>query len=183
MNDADLGMHFRHGDARALEEVISRYGEPLLRYITAILCDYHEAEDIAQEVFVAAYQHRASFDGSNLSAWLYKIAHNLSMNRLKKRKLFYFEVLSTNAAAPPPDAGLGEDTLRALRQLRPHERAVLYARIMQEQSYEELSRISGKSPAALRKQYERAKKKLAQKLKAENPHRFRKEQHNECTRP
>lgn len=181
MSDSELGARFRYGGEHELEEVINLYGEKLLRYITAILCDYQEAEDIVQEVFVSAYQHRTSFDGKNLSAWLYRIAHNLSMNHLKRRKLFCFSEIREDVSLDTRDTGFSNETLLAMQRLKPKERAVLYGRIMEEKSYDELSHISGKSPVAIRKQYERAKKKLAEYLKAEDPLRFGKEQNNEYT--
>jgi RNA polymerase sigma factor (sigma-70 family) len=166
MNDTDLGQRFVTGGEAELEEIINLYGEKLLRYSTAILCDYHEAENVVQEVFLSAYQGRAAFDGGNLSAWLYKITYNRSLNQLKKRKVFYFSEIRANLVSPAADAGLSDETLRALQRLKPKERALLYGRIMEEQSYEELSQLSGCSPAAVRKQYERAKKKLAGYLTA-----------------
>ena len=45
MSDSELGMRFRYGGEHELEEVINLYGEKLLRYVTAILFDYQEAED------------------------------------------------------------------------------------------------------------------------------------------
>lgn len=166
MNDTDLGQQFVTGGEDELEEVINLYGEKLLRYATAILCDYHEAENVVQEVFLSAYQNRTTFDGSNLSAWLYKITYNRSLNQLKKRRLFYFSEIHAKAASPADDTALSDETLRALRRLKPKERALLYGRIMEEQSYKELSLLLGCSPATLRKRYERAKKKLAAYLTA-----------------
>jgi DNA-directed RNA polymerase specialized sigma24 family protein len=61
---------------------------------------------------------------------------------------------------------MSDETLCALRRLKPKERALLYGRIMEELSYEELSLLSGCSPATLRKRYERAKNKLAAYLTA-----------------
>lgn len=166
MSDTDLGQRFVTGGEDELEEIINFYGEKLLRYATAILCDYQEAENMVQEVFLSAYQGRAAFDGGNLSAWLYKITYNRSLNQLKKRKVFYFSEIRHEAVSPAKGTGLSDEILRALQRLKPKERALLYGRIMEEQSYEELSLLSGCSAAALRKQYERAKKKLAGYLTA-----------------
>lgn len=167
MNDIDLGQRFVTGGEDELEEIINMYGEKLLRYATAILCDYQDAENVIQEVFLTAYQNRTTFDGSNLSAWLYKITYNRSLNHLKKPKLFYFSEIRDEMVAPTEDTGLSEETFRVLRRLKPKERALLYARIMEEQSYNELSQHTGCSPSTLRKQYERAKKKMAGYLTAE----------------
>lgn len=176
MKDRDLGQRFAAGGEEELEEIIYLYGEQLLRYATAILCDYHEAENVVQDVFLAAYQGRTTFTGENVSPWLYKIAYHRSLNQLKKRKLLYFAEIREESIAPVDDKGLSDETLRALRRLKPKERALIYGRIMENQSYEELSALSGSSAAALRKQYERAKKKLSGYLAA--PYQ-RKELNNE----
>jgi RNA polymerase sigma-70 factor (ECF subfamily) len=164
----DLGKEFVTGGEDTLEEVINFYSEKLLRYATAILCDYQEAEDIVQESFIAAYQNRDKFDGNNLSAWLYKITYNRSLNQLKKRKIFYFSEIRGEAVLPERDEGLSDETLHALRKLKPKERALLYNRIMDERSYEEISIITGITPSTLRKQYQRAKNKLAKYINSEN---------------
>ena len=137
----DLGHRFVNGGEDELEEVINLYGEKLLPYATTILCDYHEAENVMQEVFLSAYQNRTAFDGNNLSAWLYKITYNRSLNQLKKRRLFYFSEIHAKAASPADDTALSDKTLRALRRLKPKERALLYGRIMEEQSYEYLGTV------------------------------------------
>lgn len=166
MSDTDIGHRFAAGGEDELEEVINLYGEKLLRYATAILCDYHEAENVVQDVFLSAYQNRITFDGNNLSAWLYKITYNRSLNQLKKRRILCFGEIRAQAVSTVDDTGLSDETLCALRRLKPKERALLYGRIMEELSYEELSQLSGCSPATLRKRYERAKNKLAAYLTA-----------------
>ena len=164
MEDIEFGKKFVIGGEDILEEVINLYGEKLLRYATAILCDYQEAEDVVQESFIAAYQNRNKFDGENLSAWLYKITYNRSLNQLKKRKIFYFSEIHSEAVLEEKDKGLSDETLRALQKLKPKDRALLYGRIMEEQSYEELSLLTGISPATLRNRYQRAKDKLVKEL-------------------
>ncbi|MFC4601062.1 RNA polymerase sigma factor [Cohnella hongkongensis] len=160
MEEIDIGKRFVNGGEDELEEIIKLYGEKLLRYATAILCDYHEAENIVQEVFLSAYQNRNIFDGNNLSAWLYKMAYHRCLNLLKKRKILYFHDIRSEVVLPEIDKGLSDEMLRALQKLKPMERALLYGRIMDGQSYEELSQLTGSSPGALRKQYQRAKDKI-----------------------
>lgn len=163
MEDIELGKRFLAGGEDILEEIINLYGEKLLRYATAILCDYQEAEDVVQESFIKAYQNKNKFDGENLSAWLYKITYNRSLNQLKKRKIFYFSEIHSEAVLEE-DKGLSNEILRALRKLKPKDRALLYGRIMEELSYEELSQRTGISSATLRKRYQRAKDKLVKEL-------------------
>lgn len=167
MEDIELGKRFISGEEDILEEVINFYGEKLLRYATAILCDYQEAEDVVQESFIAAYQNRNKFDGENLSAWLYKITYNRSLNQLKRRKIFYFSEVHSQAVLTEKKDELSYEILVALRKLKPKDRVLLYGRIMEEQSYEEISQLTGISPATLRKRYQRAKDKLAKELNNE----------------
>ena len=173
VDDADIGIRFSVNGESEIECVVTLYKEKLLRYATAILCDYQAAEDIVQEVFVTAYQKHKLFDGKNLSAWLYKITYNQCMNALKKRKIFYFENVSDSVSgnsAPTSsyvndyEKDFSDNVLRALQKLKAKERALIYGRIIKGQSYEELSALSGKSQEAIRKRYERAKKKLARYL-------------------
>ena len=170
MCEADLGIRFAAGGEAELEEVVCAYGEKLLRYATSMLKSHHDAEDVLQGVFHAAYQKRQTFDGQNLSAWLYKITYRHCLDQLKKRKLLFFADLSNvkeEAVDPFADASAGDEILNALGRLTARERALLFGRIMDGHSYEELAEIHGRSSAALRKQYERTKKKLAGHLAAQ----------------
>ena len=146
-----------------LEELIDTYGKKLLHYATSILSNHQDAEDIVQDVFITAYRNMARFDGQNLSAWLYKITYNQCINKLKRRKFFILRNIPENTIAPEKTTISGE-TLYALSQLKPKDRALLYARVMEGYSYEELSKQMNQSPATLRKRYERVKKKLADHL-------------------
>ena len=104
---------------------------------------------------------RAQFRaGSNLSAWLYKLAYHACVDGLRARRRQLF-------ASPPPERGtdyIGPELRAALEGLSPQERGLVFSRVMEGMCYEELSEVYGASPAALRKRYERAKKKLARSL-------------------
>jgi len=170
MCERDLGDRFARGGEAELGEVVTAYGERLLRYATGILGSYQDAEDIVQAAFLVAYQKRKTFDGRHLSAWLYKITYRHCLNQLKKRKPIFLADLGNvreETVDPFADLAVSDEILEVLQQLSAKERALLFCRIMDGRSYEELSQIFGGSPAALRKQYERAKKKLASYLSAE----------------
>jgi len=170
MCERELGDRFACGGEVELGEVVDVYGEKLLRYATGILGDYQDAEDVVQAVFLIAYQKRGTFDGRHLSAWLYKITYRHCLNQLKKRKPIFLADMGNvreETVDPFVDLAVSDGILEALGQLAAKERALLLCRIMDGRSYEELSHIFGGSPAALRKQYERAKKKLMAYLNAE----------------
>ena len=161
--------------AYEFEELVDTYSERLLRYATSILYNHQDAEDVVQDVFMSAYQNLSTFDGNNISAWLYKVTYNKSINKLRKRKILPFGDIPENTMDTQKKSGLSDETLQALSQLKPQERAILYGRIIEAYNYEELAEQMGSSPTTLRKRYERAKKKLAGIL-SENQQKFDGEQ-------
>ena len=146
---------------QVIEDLVDLYSERLLRYATSILYHHQDAEDVVQDVFMSAYENLSKFDGKNISAWLYKMTYNKSLNKLKKRKPLLFADVPEIGVVNQAQTGLSDETLHALSLLKPQERAVLYGRIIEEYDYEELALQMGASPATLRKRYERAKKKFA----------------------
>ena len=151
-----------------IEDLVDIYSERLLRYATSILYNHQDAEDVVQDVFMSAYQNLSTFDGGNVSAWLYKITYNKSINKLKKRKVLLFANVPEQNIKHQVQSGLSDETLQALSLLKPQERALLYGRIVEGYEYEELAKQIGTSPATLRKRYERAKKKLADILRKDH---------------
>lgn len=79
-----------NGDDNAFDELMRRYKCPVISFIYRMIGDAHEAEDLAQEVFVKAYRsirrrkvHRAA---SRFSTWLFQIARNATLDHLRRRK-------------------------------------------------------------------------------------------------
>ncbi|MCL2372707.1 MAG: RNA polymerase sigma factor [Defluviitaleaceae bacterium] len=144
-----------------LDNAIQLYGKKLLRYAASILGNHADAEDAIQDVFIAAYNGQASFDGQNLGAWLYKITFNICMNYRRRRKLFFFADISEEPVALPHDELQMPEIMQALSPLKPQERAVLYMRTIEGYSYAQLAQIMGKREGAVRMMYMRAKQKAA----------------------
>jgi RNA polymerase sigma-70 factor (ECF subfamily) len=74
------------GDDAALDDLMGRHAEAVLRYLVRLLHDEAEAEDVAQETFVRVYLHRTKFNPrQKFTTWLYSIATNLARDRQRWR--------------------------------------------------------------------------------------------------
>jgi len=75
------------GDSEAYGELMLHYEAKLLRYVVYLIHDQATAHDVVQETFIKAYQNLNSFNPSHkFSSWIYRIAHNETMNAIKKNK-------------------------------------------------------------------------------------------------
>jgi RNA polymerase sigma factor RpoE len=77
----------RRGDLRAYDELVKRYQERIYATVYHMTSNHEDANDLAQDAFVKAYQALKSFKGgSSFYTWLYRIAVNKTINFLKQRK-------------------------------------------------------------------------------------------------
>jgi RNA polymerase sigma-70 factor, ECF subfamily len=85
--DEQLIAQVARGDARAYRVLADRYLSAILRYTTRVLGDAHDAEDATQETFLRLWQHANRYEPrAKLTTWLYRIAHNVCVDRLRKRR-------------------------------------------------------------------------------------------------
>ena len=74
-------------DPEVFGEIIERYQKKLERYIFYLIGQKNEVEDLTQEVFIKVYINLNGFNiKKKFSSWIFRIAHNLSVNYLKKKK-------------------------------------------------------------------------------------------------
>ncbi len=79
------------GDQNAFAEIVEIYKDKVFQLCYRMLGNRHEAEDIAQEAFIRAYTNIQSFNQDlKFSTWLYRIATNLSIDRIRKKKPDYY---------------------------------------------------------------------------------------------
>src|SRR6516162_11618267 len=82
-----LAAQARKGDLAAYDELVKRYQERIYATIYHMTSNHEDANDLAQESFIKAYQALKSFKGgSSFYTWLYRIAVNKTINFLKQRK-------------------------------------------------------------------------------------------------
>lgn len=75
------------GDTNAFGSLVKRHQDYIFNVIIKMLRNREEAEEIAQDTFIKAYEVLASFKGeAKFSTWLFKIAYHKSLDRIKKNK-------------------------------------------------------------------------------------------------
>jgi RNA polymerase sigma-70 factor (ECF subfamily) len=75
------------GDSSAFDELVLRYADKVHRLTSKVLRHTEDAEDAMQEAFLSAYRNLNRFEGkSQFSTWLYRIAMNAALMRLRKRR-------------------------------------------------------------------------------------------------
>src|ERR1700750_1058891 len=85
--DVALVARAKEGDEAAFEQLVRQYERQIYRVAQHITQNREDAEDIAQDVFLKAYEKLNQFQGnSKFSTWLVRIAVNESLTRLRKRK-------------------------------------------------------------------------------------------------
>lgn len=84
-NDQALIERIHRGDKSACAECVERHSPGVYRLALRITGNEAEAEDVVQETFLSAFKAIDSFEGrSGLSTWLYRIAHNTALMRLRR---------------------------------------------------------------------------------------------------
>lgn len=159
--DADVVSLAQQGRDTAFRELIRRYERPVFSLIFRMVRDRELAEDLAQDTFVKVLNHidryRPEF---KLSSWLFKIANNVAIDHLRRRRLntismsgspyaasseaieaTSFEVAAKQETALEEMASreLGSAIEQAIGKLRPEYRSCIMLRHVEGRSYEEIA--------------------------------------------
>jgi RNA polymerase sigma-70 factor (ECF subfamily) len=162
MLEADLVRKARRGDLNAYDELVKRYQQRIYATIYHMTSNHEDANDLAQESFIKAFQALNTFKGgSTFYTWLYRIAVNKTINFLKQRKKrqhLSLNDIDFNAEHDPDlvalisdktpfrNAGLSELQKflnEALLKLSEPHRMVVVLHDVQGQSHEEIAEIMG----------------------------------------
>lgn len=169
LDEATLLTSVAEGNVAAYRELIRRHASRLLRLTARVLRDSSEAEDVTQETFLRVWQRASDYspDGSAVG-WLYRIAHNLSLDRLRRRgKLESFEEEASDAA--PPSALLHQMQRKtalehAIETLPERQAAAITLVHLDELSGQEAAQVLGVSVEALESLLSRARRNLRARL-------------------
>lgn len=145
--DQALVARARHGDQHAFGALVERYGQPILSLCYASTLDAAGAEDLSQEIFVAAWRNLDRFRGeSSFSTWLFALARNASIDRARRARRRPIVGLPDHHADLPvldqdPGSAALEHVLAAARTLSLPLRQALLMRDLQGLSYEEIAAL------------------------------------------
>lgn len=147
------------GDQSAYGEIVEIYKDKVYQLCYRMLGNRHEAEDMAQEAFIRAYVNISRFNiNLKFSTWLYRIATNLCIDRIRKKKPDYYldaEVSGTDGltmySQVAADTALPEEDLESLElqetiqreisKLPEKYRSVIVLKYIEELSLNEISEI------------------------------------------
>ncbi|HVB25565.1 MAG TPA: RNA polymerase sigma factor [Ktedonobacteraceae bacterium] len=97
-------------EARALSVLYEQFKRPIHSYIYRLLGNQEDADDVTQEVFVrACTSWNGLYERDNLSAWLYRIATNLCVDMLRRRKRISWRSLTPNSGQEDRFDGMSDD--------------------------------------------------------------------------
>jgi len=181
-DDFKLIEAFRKGDEKAFEEIVRRYQRQVANIIYLTLGNREEVDDLSQEVFVRVFRSldRFEFD-SSLYSWIYRIAVNLCIDEIRKKKIrklipldFLTEKKLESEKRSKETSTSSDELLQkekkeiirgALDKLSPLHRTVILLREYQDLSYGEIAKTLRISPQAVKSRIFRAREELRELLK------------------
>ena len=164
------------GDRLAFGEIVSRYQKMVARTVRGMLGDSVFSEDIGQEVFIKLYHSLPEFRGeAKLSTYIQKIAINLTLNEIKRRKRFFSMFLhKANDELYESDVAdddyaekndVREVVSKALNDLDPNFRIIVVMRMLQGYSTKETAEILDLPLGTVLSRLSRAQQQLKEILK------------------
>ncbi len=175
--DQELIGRARTGDERAFRVLVDRYESAVAATVIGMLGPGDDADDVGQETFIRFYRALGDFRGdASVKTYLRRIAVNLSLNALKRRRRFALRFLSRDRAREPlpePPAEQRDDVesreaqarvRAAIDRLGPKHRPVVVLRMIEGCSTRETAEVLGVPEGTVLSRLSRAMEQLAADL-------------------
>ena len=178
-DEQELIREFKRGNEQAFNQLVLRYQEKVYWIVRRMISDHDEANDLAQNIFIKAYHSLHSFKGnSTFYTWLYRIAVNLTLNEIRRKKIRH--IFSLEREEPLQIASNDDQPLellekteqqmiirQAIDRLPEKQKKVFVLRYYEELPYEEISKILNTSVGGLKANYFHAVRNIGKFLKHE----------------
>ncbi len=160
------------GETELFSVFLDRYGRPLFSLVVQIVGNPEDAEELVQDTFLKAFRALSGYKGDcRFSTWLYRIAYNVALSSVRKRKyefLYIEENMINNVPDEAADSVLGmsdneeriAELIQAIDRLTPEEKALITLYYYEEKSLEEASEILGLTLSNAKVRLHRTRKKL-----------------------
>lgn len=166
---------FLQGDEKALDDLVKLYRNPLTNFINGYIGDYDTAEDIMIDVFVELLQKKKRFKGnSDFKTYLFAIGRNKAYKHLRKHSRQSFvsidevaEYLSSENNSLENEfiiKSQKEELNKAICELKPEYRDVIYLMYYQNMSYDEIAKVMKKNTKQVSNLAHRARLALKEKI-------------------
>lgn len=173
----------KRGDLGAFNELVRRYEKQVYNFAYRLTNNYDDANDVAQEAFLRAYNAIGSFRGdASFSTWLFRITTNVFLDDRKRAKAHphssldeYMELDESSVARQVEDPAPGPQTLTeeaergkilndAISSLPDYQRAMVVLYHTQQKSYEEIAEMMDLPIGTVKSRLNRARLALKEKL-------------------
>jgi RNA polymerase sigma-70 factor (ECF subfamily) len=179
LSDDEVVSAVLNGRRQDFAILVERYSARIIHFVARMTSDPDEARSIAQDAFLRIYQNLPYYRReNNFSAFIFKVARNLTLNWLnrQKRTVFFSRLLGHEARQPafrqepPPldamDAGERDGLLtRQLRLLPEEQRLALVLKVYLEFSYRQIADVTGWSVPKIETLISRAKARLKKNIR------------------
>jgi RNA polymerase sigma-70 factor, ECF subfamily len=185
-SDHELLAEIRDGDEAAFQEIVRRYRNPITNFVYRMIDDYERSVELAQETFIRVYTSASRYQANySFSTYIYRIATNLAISELRRRKRRRFVSLFSPFAddngdpveLDPPDLNpLQDESLikderrkavaRAITSLPEKYRAAIVLRDVEGLSYDRIAEVLKLSEGTVKSRINRARNLLKEKLTA-----------------
>ena len=181
MDETELMLRVKEGDEDAFREIVEKYQQQIINLCFRYVGNQQDAEEVAQDVFIHLYRAASKYEPrAKLSTYLYRIAVNLSLNRIrddKWKRFISWEFIGKgdkkSASSPMVD---GPDSLverkeqyriidEAINSLPTNQKTAVILKRFQGLSYEEIAEVMNCSVSAVESRLHRARQTLKKKLK------------------
>lgn len=174
-SDDALMALFANGDPQAAAILAYRHTPRILALSVRLLGDQSEADDVAQDAMMRLWKIAPDWrqGEAKVSTWLYRVAHNLCVDRLRKRRGTQLDVIPEPEDDRPPieavmiEADRAEALHKALADLPDRQREAIVLRHLQELSNPEIAEVLDISVEAVESLLARGKRALAGILKGQ----------------
>lgn len=180
--DKKLVKKTKAGDKQAFTELVNLYKDKIFNLSYRMLGNTHEAEDISQDTFLKVFTNIEKYDEQyKFSTWIYRIATNLCIDRIRKKKadfsldnnwneedgMDWYSRLSNENMTPEEEVIINErdqKIQKAILELPPKYRVIMNLRYMEELSIQEISDVVNLSISTVKTRLHRGREHLRKEL-------------------